>query len=168
MFIIGPNFRRDGGQAGKRDCHRAGAWLNYDDDFHCLLDGELFLPESWAREAGHVAVRRKLPPTMSYQSQDGRCRVGTLRNRARANGIQVLGERFDEWYGGKPAFLRAVGPTSPPFVAEPAKSCRGRYAADAVFQRLSEKSPRSAPHSDKEKTLCSSLQSEPQVCRNGR
>jgi SRSO17 transposase len=85
------------------------------DDFHCLLAGELFLPESWSndrercREAG-------IPDTMVYRPKSEIALE--LYDRARANGITFAYLTFDEWYGSKPEFLRALDRREQRYVAE--------------------------------------------------
>jgi SRSO17 transposase len=85
------------------------------DDFHCLVDGELFLPESWSndrercREAG-------IPDTMVYRPKTEIALE--LYDRARSNGITFAYLTFDEWYGSKPEFLRAVDHREQRYVAE--------------------------------------------------
>jgi SRSO17 transposase len=65
-------------------------------DFHCLLDGELFLPESWSqdrprcREAG-------IPDDMVYRPKS-EIALEQYR-RAKANGVSFDWLTFDEWYG---------------------------------------------------------------------
>jgi SRSO17 transposase len=85
------------------------------DDFHCLLDGELFLPEGWSndrrrcREAG-------IPDTMVYRPKSEIALE--LYDRARANGVTFAYLTFDEWYGSKPEFLRELDRRGQRFVAE--------------------------------------------------
>jgi SRSO17 transposase len=85
------------------------------DDFHTLLDGELFLPESWAndrercREAG-------IPDTMVYRPKTAIALE--LYDRATAHGIRFEWLTFDEWYGSKPPFLRALTERGQKFVGE--------------------------------------------------
>jgi SRSO17 transposase len=84
-------------------------------DFHCLLDGELFLPESWSadrdrcREAG-------IPDEMVYRPKSEIALE--LYDRARANGVKFAWLTFDEWYGGKPAFLQGLDERGQYFVGE--------------------------------------------------
>ena len=73
------------------------------DDFHCLLDGELFLPESWAADPARCQ-EAKIPAGMTYRPKTEIALE--LYDRARANGIHFAWLTFDEWYGGKPAFWR--------------------------------------------------------------
>lgn len=104
------------GAVGKRENCIVTVHLGYAaDDFHCLVDGELFLPESWSndrercREAG-------IPDTMVYRPKTEIALE--LYDRARANGIHFEWLTFDEWYGSKPPFLRAVDGRGQKFVAE--------------------------------------------------
>jgi SRSO17 transposase len=101
-------------------------------DFHCLLDGELFLPESWAadrdrcREAG-------IPETVSYRPK-WRIALG-LYDRARANGLHFDWLTFDEGYGGKPELLRELSARQQLYVAEVPRSCTGWLKAPGVVTR---------------------------------
>ena len=85
------------------------------DNFHCLVDGELFLPEAWSndrercREAG-------IPDSMTYRPKSDIALE--LYDRARANGIKFAYLTFDEWYGAKPEFLRGLDRREQNFVAE--------------------------------------------------
>jgi len=104
------------GSVGKQDNCIVTVHLGYAaDEFHTLLDGELFLPESWSndrarcREAG-------IPDTMV-------CRPKTeialeLYDRAVAHGVRFAWMTFDEWYGVKPAFLQAFDARGQKFVGE--------------------------------------------------
>ncbi len=84
-------------------------------DFHCLLDGELFLPEDWAadrdrcREAG-------IPDDVVYRPK---WKISLdLYDRARNNGVLFDWLACDEGYGGKPEFLRELDARNQVFVAE--------------------------------------------------
>ena len=75
------------------------------DGFHCLLDGELYLPESWSddrdrcREAG-------IPDDMVYRPK---WKIALeLYDRATGNGLHFDWMTFDEGYGSKPDFLREL------------------------------------------------------------
>jgi SRSO17 transposase len=101
-------------------------------DFHCLLDGELFLPESWAadrprcREAG-------IPDTMVYRPK---WRIALeLYDRALANGLHFDWLTFDEGYGGKPEFLREVAARRQNYVAEVPRSFTGWLKPPRVVTR---------------------------------
>jgi SRSO17 transposase len=84
-------------------------------DFHCLLDGDLFLPEGWAadrercREAG-------IPDDVEYRSK---WQIALdLFDRAASHGVRFDWLTFDEGYGGKPEFLRQLQVRGQSFVAE--------------------------------------------------
>jgi len=108
--------RQHCGAVGKQDNCIVTVHLGYAAaDFHTLLDGELFLPESWAndrercREAG-------VPDTMVYRPKTEIALE--LYDRAVANGIHFAWLTFDEWYGVKPAFLQALDSRDQKFVGE--------------------------------------------------
>jgi SRSO17 transposase len=114
--------RQHCGAAGKQDNCIVTVHLGYAaDDFHTLIDGELFLPESWSddrercREAG-------IPDGMVYRPKSDIALE--LYDRAVGHGVRMEWLTFDEWYGGKPAFLRALDERKQKFVAEVPKSFR--------------------------------------------
>jgi SRSO17 transposase len=83
--------------------------------FHCLLDGDLFLPKSWSddrqrcREAG-------IPDEVTYRPKTDIALA--IYDRAVAAGVLFAWMTFDEWYGAKPHFLRALDERGQRFVAE--------------------------------------------------
>jgi SRSO17 transposase len=102
------------------------------EDFHCLLDGELFLPESWAadrqrcREAG-------IPDTMVHRPK---WEIALdLLDRAVGNGVAFDWLTFDEGYGSKPELLRKLTQRGQNFVAEVPKSVMGWLKAPRVVTR---------------------------------
>lgn len=102
------------------------------EDFHCLLDGELFLPEGWAndrercREAG-------IPDTMVYRPK---WQIALeLYDRAVANGISFAWTTFDEGYGGKPDFLRGLTARGQLYVGEIPRNFTGWIKAPRVATR---------------------------------
>jgi len=104
------------GCSGKLDNGIVTVHLAYAaDDFHCLLDGELFLPQSWSdnrprcREAG-------IPDTMVYRPKSEIALE--LYDRARKAGVNFAWLTFDEWYGAKPAFLQGLDDRGQYFVGE--------------------------------------------------
>lgn len=104
------------GAVGKKENCIVTVHLNYAaGDFHCLLDGELFLPESWSldrqrcREAG-------IPDEVVYRPKSEIALE--LYDRARANGVEFEWVTFDEWYGGKPQFLRGLDQRKQKYVGE--------------------------------------------------
>jgi SRSO17 transposase len=94
------------GAVGKQENCIVTVHLGYAvDDFHTLLDGDLFLPEDWSndrercREAG-------IPDTLFYRPKTEIALE--LYDRAVSHGIRFEWLTFDEWYGSKPPFLRAL------------------------------------------------------------
>ncbi len=85
------------------------------EDFHCLLDGELYLPKSWSddrercRQAG-------IPEDMVYRPKTDIALE--LYDRACQNGVDFDWLTFDEGYGGKPPFLRELDQREQRFVGE--------------------------------------------------
>jgi SRSO17 transposase len=121
------------GTVGKKDNGIVTVHLAYSaDDFHCLLDGELFLPESWSedrercREAG-------IPEGMSYRPKTEIALE--LYDRAVANGVRFAWLTFDEWYGAKPEFLRDLEGRKQKFVAEVPKSFLGWIDPPRITKR---------------------------------
>jgi SRSO17 transposase len=101
-------------------------------DFHCLLDGELFLPESWdadrqrCREAG-------IPDDMVYRPK---WKIALeLFDRATGNGIRFDWLTFDEGYGSKPEFLRELTARQQRYVAEVPRSFTGWLEPPRVVTR---------------------------------
>jgi SRSO17 transposase len=121
------------GRLGKLENCLVTVHLGYAlDDFHCLLDGELFLPESWdqdrdrCREAG-------IPDTVVYQPK---WRIALeLYDRAVAKGLDFDWLTFDEGYGGKPEFLREVSARQQRYVAEVPRNFTGWLKAPRVVTR---------------------------------
>jgi SRSO17 transposase len=108
--------RQHCGAVGKQDNCIVTVHLGYAaDDFHTLLDGELFLPESWSknrqrcREAG-------IPETMAYRPKTEIALE--LYDRAVGHGVHFAWLTFDEWYGTKPQFLQALDARGQKFVGE--------------------------------------------------
>ena len=101
-------------------------------DFHCLLDGELFLPEDWAadrdrcREAG-------IPDDVVYRPK---WRIALeLYDRSRNNGVVLDWLGCDEGYGGKPEFLRELDARKQLFVAEVPTTFTGWIEEPRVTER---------------------------------
>ena len=101
-------------------------------DFHCLLDGELFLPESWAADPARCQ-EAKIPAGMTYRPKTEIALE--LYDRARTNGICFGWLTFDEWYGGKPAFLQALDERQQPFVGEVPRTLMGWIGPPRVTRR---------------------------------
>lgn len=121
------------GSVGKQENCIVTVHLGYAcDDFHCLLDGELYLPEDWAKDP----ERRQeagIPEDMSYRSK---WRIALeLYDRAVGNGLHFEWMTFDEWYGGKPGFLRGLAARGQPFVGEVPRNLVGWLKPPRVVTR---------------------------------
>ena len=83
--------------------------------FHCLLDGDLFLPEAW--EADRARCREAgIPDRVVYRPKTAIALE--LLDRVRGNGVKLDWLTFDEGYGSKPPFLRALDDRQQQFVGE--------------------------------------------------
>ena len=121
------------GTVGKQENGIVTVHLAYAaDDFHCLLDGELFLPESWACDPARCR-EANIPEGMIYRPKTEIALE--LYDRARAQGIHFAWLTFDEWYGGKPAFLQALDQRPQPFVAEVPRTLMGWIDPPRVTER---------------------------------
>jgi SRSO17 transposase len=132
------------GCVGKQDNGIVTVHLGYAaGDFHTLIDGELFLPESWAndrprcREAG-------IPDTMAYRPKTAIALE--LYDRAVTHGVHFEWLTFDEWYGSKPAFLRSLDARRQKFVAEVPKSFVAWAKKPRVTKRPFRKGNRGRSH----------------------
>jgi len=121
------------GRLGKLENCLVTVHLGYAvDDFHCLLDGELFLPESWVADCGRCR-EAGIPDTVAYRPK---WQIALeLYDRAIANGLHFDWLTFDEGYGGKPEFLRAVSARHQNYVAEVPRSFTGWLKAPRVATR---------------------------------
>lgn len=107
--------------------------------FKALLDGELFLPKSWAADRGRCDAAA-IPKTMRHQAK---WRMAfELFGRADGNGWRFDWMTFDEGYGGKPKFLKLLDLCGQQYVGEVPKTFSVRAAgeakkigAEAVFSR---------------------------------
>lgn len=104
------------GTLGKQENCIVSVHLSYAaDDFHCLLDGELFLPESWSADRPRCRAAG-IPDEIVYRPKTDIALE--LYDRACAQGIRLEWITFDEWYGDKPPFLRALNRRKQKFVGE--------------------------------------------------
>lgn len=101
-------------------------------DFHCLLDGDLFLPESW--DADRPRCRQAgIPDEVVYRPKTQIALE--LYDRAVKQGVRFAWLTFDEGYGGKPPFLRALVARGQKFVAEIPRSFRAWIEPPRVTRR---------------------------------
>jgi len=163
--------RQHCGAVGKHENCIVTVHLSYArPDFHCLLDGELFLPQSWSddrprcREAGisdEVVYRPKSEIALE------------LYRRAVAHGIKFEWLTFDEWYGAKPAFLRALVDARQNYVGEVHKNLVAWFSPPRVTNRpyrrkgrgRSRPTPRVTKNSPKPMYLQTALLRDPELRR---
>jgi SRSO17 transposase len=121
------------GRLGKTENCIVTVHLGYAvEDFHCLLDGELFLPESWADDRERCRAAG-IPDTMVYRPK---WQIALeLYDRALVNGISFAWMTFDEGYGGKPAFLRGLTARQQRYVGEIPRIFTGWLKAPRVVTR---------------------------------
>ena len=91
-------------------------------DFHCLVDGELFLPEDWSADRERCR-QAKIPDDVVYRPK-WQIALGQ-RDRAVANGIRLDWVTFDEHYPINPEFLFALDDRGQHYVGEVARTYRG-------------------------------------------
>lgn len=134
------------GATGKKDNCVVTVHLGYAaDDFHCLVDSELFLPESWSNDRPRCA-RADIPDDMLHRPKPDIALE--LYDRARANGIVFAWLTFDEGYGRSVAFLDALRARGQSFVAEVPVACTGWIEKPRVTTRRRSRAGRRAkqPH----------------------
>lgn len=101
-------------------------------DFHCLVDGDLFLPESWSDDRKRCRAAG-IPDEVVYRPK---WKIALeLYDRARGNGMVFDWLTFDEGYGGKPEFLREVASRVQAFVAEVPTTFTGWIREPRVTER---------------------------------
>lgn len=84
-------------------------------NFHCLLDGEMYLPQSWQDDRARCRAAG-IPDEVVYRPKS--VIALELYDRARQHGVHFEWLTFDEWYGAKPEFLRALDQRGQKYVAE--------------------------------------------------
>ena len=121
------------GAVGKKENCIVTVHLGYArDDFHCLVEGELYLPKEWAEDRDRCE-KAGIPPGMTYRSK---WEIALeLYDRASDNGLHFEWLTFDEWYGGKPNFLRGLTERDQKFVAEIPKGVVGWLKPPRVVDR---------------------------------
>ncbi len=121
------------GSRGKTENCLVTVHLGYArDGFHCLIDGELYLPQSWSddrprcREAG-------IPDSMTYRPK---WRIALeLYDHAIGHGLHFDWMTFDEGYGSKPDFLRGLNARGQKFMGEVPRSFTGWLDPPRVVTR---------------------------------
>jgi SRSO17 transposase len=121
------------GTRGKKENCLVTVHLGYaQGDFHCLLDGDLYLPESWASDRPRCRAAG-IPDEVEYRPK---WQIALdLGDRAREQGVQFDWLTFDEGYGGKPEYLRQLDQRGQWFVGEVPKSFTGWITPPTVTTR---------------------------------
>lgn len=110
------------GATGKTDNCFVTVHLSFaHDNFHCLIDEDLFLPESWSDDRARCR-EAKIPDDVVYRPKS----TIALEQHQRAidNGIVFDWLTFDEWYGSKPAFLSELDNRKQQYVGEIPRNLR--------------------------------------------
>jgi SRSO17 transposase len=121
------------GTRGKKENCIVTVHLGYaQGNFHCLLDGDLFLPESWAADRERCRAAG-IPDEVEYRPK---WQIALdLLDRTREQGVTFDWLTQDEGYGGKPEYLRQLDQRGQKFVAEVPKSFTGWISPPAVTRR---------------------------------
>jgi SRSO17 transposase len=121
------------GTLGKVDNCVVTVHLGYTQgDFQCLLDGDLFLPESWDNDRARCRAAG-IPESIVYRPK---WRIALEQyDRAVANGMRFDWLTFDEGYGSKPEFLKELTSRGQHWVAEVPKNVCGWLVRPRVTER---------------------------------
>ena len=126
--------RQHCGAVGKTENCVVSVHLGYaTPDFHTLLDGEVYLPQDTWHADRERCRAAGIPDDVVYRSK---WQIGLSQiQRALANGLRFAWLTFDEGYGGKPPFLRALDALGQTFVAEvPANFTLWTKAPDVLYR----------------------------------
>jgi SRSO17 transposase len=147
------------GAVGKTDNCFVTVHLSYaHDDFRCLIDEDLFLPESWSNDRPRCR-QAKIPEDVMYRPKS---EIALEQHqRASDNGIVFEWLTFDEWYGSKPAFLDVLDKRKQKYVGEIPRNFRVWMKEPKVTHRnyrkanrgRSRKTPRVVAAAPKTKTV---------------
>lgn len=102
------------------------------DDFHCLVDGDLYLPQSWDEDRARCRAA-KIPDEVAYRPKTDIALE--LYDRACGHGVHFDWLTFDEWYGSKPGFLRGLDARGQKYVGEVHKGVVAWIDPPAVARR---------------------------------
>ena len=104
------------GNTGKVDNCVVGVHLGYAaDDFQCLLDSALFLPEAWAKDQER-RQKTQVPEDVVFRTKPEMA-LSQVK-RALGNGIRFWSFTFDELYGRSGPFLDGLSGLGQNFVGE--------------------------------------------------
>ena len=125
--------RQWNGNRGKVDNCVVSVHLGYTvGRFHSLLDGDLFLPKSWANDRKR-RERAGIPDDVTHRSKP-QIALAQIQ-RALRNGIRVGAWTFDEHYGQSYAFLDGLDALGQTYVAEVPCDFHGWAVAPRVLYR---------------------------------
>jgi SRSO17 transposase len=137
--------RQHCGAVGKKENCVVSVHLGYAaGDFHTLLDGELYLPEEAWHEDRARCREAGIPDEVVYRSK-WRIALGQIQ-RALGNGVRFEWWTFDEGYGGKPPFLRALDGLGQNYVGEIPVSFVGWTVEPEVLHRAHARERRKGRH----------------------
>lgn len=121
------------GASGKIDNCVVTVHLSYAaGDFHCLLAGELFLPEDWSDDRARCRAAG-IPEAMVHRPK---WQIALdLRDRAVANGVRLEWLGADEGYGEVPDFLFALDDRGQRYVVEVPSIFHGWLRQPEVLQK---------------------------------
>jgi len=121
------------GATGKKDNCVVTVHLAYaHDNFHGLLDSELFLPESWSNDRPRCRAA-DIPDDMVHRPKTAIALE--LYDRARSNGVTFEWLTFDEGYGKSIGVLASLRGSGQKFVAEVPVTFRGWIRPPRVTNR---------------------------------
>jgi SRSO17 transposase len=158
------------GATGKKDNCVVTVHLGYAvDDFHCLLDSELFLPESWSNDRARCRAA-KIPDEMVHRPKPQIALE--LYDRARSNGVAFEWLTFDELYSHSRKFLAGLRSRGQKYVGEVPVNFLGWSQPPQVTERTYRKrahcgrvrkTPRCMQDEPAPKTVQEHLKSSPEL-----
>jgi SRSO17 transposase len=118
------------GESGKKDNCIVSVHLTYaaDNGFRTILDGELFIPESWNPDPDDPDVTERRRRARMTDDDVHRAKTDmsiTQLKRAMENGVPGSFVTADEGYGGKPGWRSSVASQGLTYVVEVPKSVCG-------------------------------------------
>jgi len=109
--------RQWNGRLGKVDNAQVGVFAALSDGRGgTLIDGRLYLPESWCKDPERCRKAKIPPGERTYRSKPQL--AWEMIERARENGVKFGWVGFDAFYGSTPWLLRAVADSGSIFVAD--------------------------------------------------
>lgn len=128
------------GSRGKKENCLVTVHLGYArEGFHCLIDGELYLPEGWSRDRPRCR-EAGIPDDMVYRPK---WKIALeLYDHALKNGMHFDWMTFDEGYGSKPDFLRGLDARQQKFVGEVPRNFTGWLKPPRIVTRAYHKNGR--------------------------